>query len=110
MILQNVKIKNTTNVTPTKTTNSNFHKCTENLSNTQFTPNGMAILNKGRKYNLYSKPKTWIKAPALEEDNAITYNNSIWEEKQPLLYMFRAVFWVILPCKMIVDTINMFYI
>jgi hypothetical protein len=41
------------------------------MTDIKFTEEEIQLLDEGLKYNLHSKPKTWIKTLALEADTAI---------------------------------------
>jgi hypothetical protein len=56
------------------------------MTNFSFTREELEFLNKGLKYNLHKKPKTWIKTLALEADTAI---RSLPQENQA--YMKQLV-------------------
>jgi hypothetical protein len=43
------------------TTQHTFFKRIENITTISFTNEELELLNKGLKYNLHKKPKTWIK-------------------------------------------------
>jgi hypothetical protein len=62
------KENNTKNNNTTKHT---FFKRTESLTEVVFTENELQLLDKGLKYNLHYKPKTWIKTLAMEADTVI---------------------------------------
>jgi hypothetical protein len=52
-------------------TQHTFFKRVENMTNISFTNEELELLNKGLKYSVHKKPKTWIKTLALEADTAI---------------------------------------
>jgi hypothetical protein len=54
------------NNTSNNTTKHTFFKRTENLTDVVFTENELQLLDKGLKYNLHHKPKTWIKTLTME--------------------------------------------
>jgi uncharacterized FlaG/YvyC family protein len=70
----NNKIKKLNNQNRHNSNNANQHiffKRVENMTDISFTNKELDHLNKGLKYNLHSKPKTWIKTVALEADTVI---------------------------------------
>lgn len=64
--LKNSEINNHDN----KVSQHTFFKRTENMTDIIFTEE-VQLLNKDLKYNIHSKPKTWIKTLAQEADTAI---------------------------------------
>ena len=60
----------TQNKTPHRT--HTFHPTLINNTNIQFSKGETALLQKGLKYNLHSKPRNWIQNLALEAETAIT--------------------------------------
>jgi hypothetical protein len=58
-----------------------------NFTNTILTEEEMLLLNKGLKYNLHYKPKTWIKRLALEAEMAI---NTIDKNQQNFMRQIVA--------------------
>jgi hypothetical protein len=58
--------------THTHPPNHRFHPRVVNMTNISFSDPEMALLQKGPKYNLHNKPKTWIQNLALEAETAIS--------------------------------------
>jgi hypothetical protein len=63
-------LRKTQNKTPPRT--NTFHPRLINNTNIRFSKDETALLQKGLKYNLHSKPRNWIQNLALEAETAIT--------------------------------------
>jgi hypothetical protein len=58
--------------TDTPKSQHSFYPRVINITNIQFTPAELTLLNKGLKYKLFFKHKNWVKTLALETETAIS--------------------------------------